>query len=181
VSDSVRAAAVPDERTEGAEVHAVEFLLPAVGDGISVVELNGVDVECEPARHDAPSRLQDAFTQIDQGLDHPLVEEVVADLLVDDDVDLTGRLEVAAVRPEELDAGDAVRTRDLLRHLDDLTVIDRVYERRPAFRGQEGEDAGPGAHVQDDIPGLHVLRDRLRVRIDPNAVREPSPRARRSA
>ncbi len=155
----------------GAEVDAVGKIdVPEAPDPHRLVHRDGFDEQPEPGGEDPSAGPQHPVAQIEHVLEHVLVEELVAHLLVQDDIDRLGWRELAAVGLDELDVGEAVVLGDLAGDLDEVGVLHRIHLLRSGAAGHEGEQTGAGAEVEDDVAGVHVAVDAAVVRIDADRV-----------
>ena len=140
------------------------------------VETRGRPEERGPVREEGAAVLEVVVPRVDDAVEHGLAQEEVAHPLAHDDVDVAlVQLERLGRGPADLDdVLEAVGRHERLGvvgHLRELAGDDAF---RAGLRRPHGEDAGPGADVEDDLAreALRVAEDGVAVGAHARAVAE---------
>ncbi len=153
-------------------VVAVYVEFPDEGDVAVVFYFDRLAKKFEQRRHDAATWLEQAFAQVDHVGDHRFVEEEVAHLFVQDDVDGIVGFEIAAVRGDKLNTFELVVLGEPAGMFQNVGVIDGVDFAGTLAGGERGENSGARAEVDHAVAGPDVARDRGVVEIHARLIGE---------
>lgn len=153
-------------------VDAVDVHVPDVRNEACVADFRGFAEQLEAGGEDEAAGFEQAVAEVGDVDHHVFVEEVVAHLLVEDDVHGGVELEVLAVGADELDVFDAIVGSEGFGVFEDDGVVDGVDLGGTAAGGEGGEDAGAGAEIDDAVAGRDVAADGGVVKIHARLVGE---------
>jgi hypothetical protein len=153
-------------------VVAAHLQFPDEGHVAFVANLDRFAEKLELTRQDEPAGFQQAVAQIADIGDHALVEQAVAHLFVQDDIDSSRDGELRAVGGDEFDALQVVGHREDAGGVEDRGMIDGVNAGGPLARGECGEDAGAGAQINHPVPRPDTALDGGPVELHAGRVRQ---------
>ncbi len=129
---------VPPVVLETGKVGVLILVIPDERNSTVVLQLHWLHEKLKFSGHDLAALTQETVPQIDDRLDHVLVEKTAAYLFVDDDVHLFRRLELPAVHVHELDVRNTGALRDVACYVNEIRVINREDLARFLRRGRKG-------------------------------------------
>ena len=157
---------------EARVVVAVYVEFPDEGDVSTVDYFDRFAEEFEESWHNLAAGPEQALAQVDHVGDHGFVEQEVAHLFVQNDVDGFAGFEIAAVGGDKFYAFNLVMLGDLSCVLENFGVVDGVDFAGTLPGGEGGEDSGACAEIDHEIAGMDVALDRGVVEIHARLVGE---------
>src|SRR3989338_2315352 len=97
-----------------------------------IFELNWLNIKFKEIWQNAPTWLQNSIPQLNDVGQHIFVKQVIADLLVHNDVDWIGNRKYAAMTIDEFNILDSKLFSQVLGLLNERRMIERIYSLRLA-------------------------------------------------